>query len=161
MTHDLAQRAWSHIREVEELGGMTKAIQAGIPKMRIEEASARTQARIDSGQQTVVGLNKYRSSAEENLNVLHVDNSAVREAQVASLKRLREERDQKEVDSTLSLLTEARTKTGNLLELAVNAARAKATVGEISSALEVVFGRYERQYNPYAEYTHRHLRMML
>ncbi|MCA9119428.1 MAG: methylmalonyl-CoA mutase [Planctomycetaceae bacterium] len=144
LTHDLAQRAWSHIREVEELGGMTKAIQAGIPKMRIEEASARTQARIDSGQQTVVGLNKYRSSAEENLNVLHVDNSAVREAQVASLKRLREERDQKEVDSTLSLLTEAaRTKTGNLLELAVNAARAKATVGEISSALEVVFGRYE------------------
>ncbi len=144
LTHDLAQRAWSHIREVEELGGMTKAIQAGIPKMRIEEASARTQARIDSGQQTVVGLNKYRPSGEENLNVLHVDNTAVRHSQIANLKRLREERNQPEVDSMLNLLTEAaRNKTGNLLELAVNAARAKATVGEISNALEEVFGRYE------------------
>jgi methylmalonyl-CoA mutase len=143
LTHDLAQRAWSHIREVEELGGMTKAIQAGIPKMRIEEASARTQARIDSGQQTVVGLNKYRPTGEENLNVLHVDNTAVREAQIANLKRLRAERDQRQVDATLIALTEAaRSETGNLLELAVNAARAKATVGEISDALEQVFGRY-------------------
>ncbi|MBI2478020.1 MAG: methylmalonyl-CoA mutase [Planctomycetia bacterium] len=143
LTHDLAQRAWSHIREVEELGGMTKAIQAGIPKMRIEEASARTQARIDSGQQTVVGLNKYRPTVEEHLKVLHVDNTAVRGAQIASLKRLRAERDQRQVDATLKALTEAaRSATGNLLELAVNAARAKATVGEISDALEQVFGRY-------------------
>jgi methylmalonyl-CoA mutase len=143
LTHDLAQRAWSHIREVEELGGMTKAIQAGIPKMRIEEASARTQARIDSGQQTVVGLNKYRPTGEEHLNVLHVDNTAVREAQIANLKRLRAERDQRQVDATLKALTEAaRSETGNLLELAVNAARAKATVGEISDALEQVYGRY-------------------
>jgi len=144
LTHDLAQRAWTHIREVEELGGMTKAIQAGIPKMRIEEASARTQARIDSGQQTVVGVNKYRPTGEEHLNVLHVDNTAVREAQLANLKRLREERDQTQVDATLNALTEAaRGETGNLLELAVSAARAKATVGEISSALEKVFSRYE------------------
>lgn len=143
LTHDLAQRAWSHIREVEELGGMTKAIQAGIPKMRIEEAAARTQARIDSGQQIVVGLNKYRPTGEEKLNVLHVDNTAVREAQIANLKRLRAERDQRQVDATLMALTEAaRSETGNLLELAVNAARAKATVGEISDALEQVFGRY-------------------
>ncbi|HUG66243.1 MAG TPA: methylmalonyl-CoA mutase family protein, partial [Pirellulaceae bacterium] len=143
LTHDLAQRAWSHIREVEKLGGMTKAIQAGIPKMRIEEAAARTQGRIDSGQQTVIGVNKYRPIGEEPLNVLHVDNTAVRESQIANLKRLREERDQSQVDATLSALTEAaRSETGNLLELAVNAARAKATVGEISDALEQVFGRY-------------------
>ncbi len=144
LTHDLAKRAWSHILEVEELGGMTEAIQAGIPKMRIEEASARTQARIDSGQQTVIGVNKYRPTAEEKLNVLHVDNTAVRESQIESLRRLREERDQPLVDQSLQALTAAaRDKTGNLLELAVNAARAKATVGEISSALEEVFGRYE------------------
>jgi methylmalonyl-CoA mutase len=143
LTHDLAQRAWSHIREVEKLGGMTKAIQAGIPKMRIEEAASRTQARIDSGQQIVIGVNKYRPTHEETLNVLHVDNSAVRESQIANLKRLREERDQSVVDATLSALTEAAgSETGNLLELAVNAARAKATVGEISDALEQVFGRY-------------------
>jgi methylmalonyl-CoA mutase len=144
LTHDLAERTWQHIREVEELGGMTKAIQAGIPKMRIEEASARTQARIDSGQQTVIGLNKYRPAAEENVNVLHVDNTAVRESQIANLQRLRAERDQVDVEERLKALTAAaRSETGNLLELAINAARAKATVGEISSALEVVFGRYE------------------
>ena len=144
LTHDLAQRAWEHIREVEELGGMTSAIQAGIPKMRIEEAAARTQARIDSGRQTVIGINKHRPKGEERVNVLHVDNSAVRESQIAGLKRLREERDQNQVDEALSALTHAAdSKTGNLLELAVNAARAKATVGEISGALEQVFGRYE------------------
>ncbi|MCA9142576.1 MAG: methylmalonyl-CoA mutase [Planctomycetaceae bacterium] len=143
LTHDLAQRAWTHIREVEELGGMTKAIQAGIPKMRIEEAAARTQARIDSGQQTVIGVNKYCLTGEEKLNVLHVDNTAVREAQIANLKRLRAERDQSVVDAALQALTDAASnKTGNLLELAVRAARAKATVGEISDALEKVFGRY-------------------
>jgi methylmalonyl-CoA mutase len=143
LTHDLAQRAWSHIREVEELGGMTQAIQAGVPKMRIEEASARTQARIDSGQQTVIGVNKYPPDVEEKIKVLHVDNTAVREAQIASLKRLREERDRFELESCLSALTQAaQAGSGNLLELSVNAARAKATVGEISDALEKVFGRY-------------------
>jgi methylmalonyl-CoA mutase len=144
LTHDLAQRAWRHIREVEELGGMTKAIQAGIPKSKIEEAAARTQARIDSGRQTVIGVNKYRPKTDEKINVLHVDNTAVREAQIANLKRLRAERDQIQVDTALAALNEAaRTKSGNLLELSVTAARAKATVGEISAALEKVYGRYE------------------
>jgi methylmalonyl-CoA mutase len=144
LTHDLAQRAWQHLREVEELGGMTQAIQAGIPKLRIEEAAARTQARIDSGQQTVVGLNKYQSATAEPIEVLKVDNTAVREAQIASLKRLRAERDQSKVEASLKALTEAaRAGTGNLLELAIDAARAQATVGEISLALEKVFGRYE------------------
>jgi len=144
LTHDLAQRAWDHIREVEQLGGMTKAIQEGIPKQRIEEASARTQARIDSGQQTVVGVNKYRLAAEENINVLHVDNTAVRESQIASIARLRKERDPTQVDATLHALKKcAQSGSGNLLEFAIDAARAKATVGEISEALEKVFGRYE------------------
>jgi methylmalonyl-CoA mutase len=144
LTHDLACRAWQHIREVEELGGMTQAIQAGIPKMRIEEAAARTQARIDSGQQTVVGVNKYRTTVEEKINVLRVDNTAVRESQIANLRRLRDERNQVEVDRALAALTEsARNETGNLLELAIIAARAKATVGEISEALAKVYGRYE------------------
>jgi methylmalonyl-CoA mutase len=144
LTHDLARRAWQHLREVEELGGMTRAIQAGTPKMRIEEAAARTQARIDSGQQTVVGLNKYRPTAAEQIDVLKVDNTAVREAQIASLKELRAGRDQAKVDAALEALTAAaRSANGNLLELAVEAARAQATVGEISRALEKVFGRYE------------------
>jgi methylmalonyl-CoA mutase len=144
LTHDLACRVWQHIREVEELGGMTQAIQAGIPKMRIEEAAARTQARIDSGQQTVIGMNKYRPITDEKINVLHVDNTSVRESQIASLKRLRAERDPAEVDLALRALVDAaQNATGNLLELAVNAARAKATVGEISAALEQVYGRYE------------------
>ena len=144
LTHDLAARAWEHICEVEELGGMTKAIQQGIPKMRIEEASARTQARIDSGQQTVVGVNKHRLTDEEHVNVLHVDNSAVRKSQIEGLQRLREERNPEEVESTLQALSEcAQSKHGNLLELAVEAARAKATVGEMSEALENVFGRYQ------------------
>jgi methylmalonyl-CoA mutase len=144
LTHDLASRAWKHIREVEELGGMTQAIQAGIPKMRIEEAAARTQARIDSGQQTVIGVNKYRPIADEKINVLHVDNSSVRASQIASLKRVRAERDEAEVDRVLrELVDAAKSETGNLLELAVNAARAKATVGEISAALEQAYGRYE------------------
>ncbi|MBV9124745.1 MAG: methylmalonyl-CoA mutase, partial [Planctomycetes bacterium] len=144
LTHDLACRAWKHLREVEELGGMTRAIQAGIPKLRIEEAAARTQARIDSGRQTVVGLNQYRPTTPEPIEVLKVDNTAVRETQMASLKQLRAERDQAKVDGTLKALTEAaRTGTGNLLELAIDAARAQATVGEISAALERVYGRYE------------------
>jgi methylmalonyl-CoA mutase len=144
LTHDLTHRAWQHLREVEQHGGMTRAIQAGIPKMRIEEASARTQARIDSGQQTVIGVNKYRPAVDEKINVLKVDNTAVREVQLASLKKLRAERDPARVETALNALTEAaRTGTGNLLELAVDAARALATVGEMSLALEKVYGRYE------------------
>jgi methylmalonyl-CoA mutase len=144
LTHDLARRAWRHLREVEELGGMTKAIQAGIPKLRIEEASARTQARIDSGRQVVVGLNKYRPDKAEQIDVLKVDNTAVREAQIVGLKKLRAERDQGQVEAALRELTEAaRSGHGNLLELCIDAARARATVGEISEALEKVFGRYQ------------------
>jgi len=144
LTHELALKAWEHLREVEELGGMTRAIQAGIPKMRIEEAAARTQARIDSGQQTVIGVNKYRPSSPEKIDVLKVDNTAVREAQIASLQKLRAERDNARVQAALDALTvAAKEGTGNLLELAVDAARACATVGEISLALEKVFGRYE------------------
>jgi methylmalonyl-CoA mutase len=144
LTHDLARRAWQHLREVEELGGMTRAIQAGIPKLRIEEAAARTQARIDSGQQTVIGVNRYRPATPEQIDVLKVDNRAVREAQIACLKRLRESRDNTRVQACLNALTEAaRTETGNLLELAIDAARAQATVGEISRALEEAYGRYQ------------------
>ena len=144
LTHDLAHRAWKHICEVEDLGGMTKAIHAGIPKLRIEEAAARTQARIDSGQQAVIGVNKYRLTSEENINVRHVDNTSVRESQIANLRRLRAERDPAEVERALEALTmAAHDGTGNLLELAVIAARAGATVGEISFALEKVYGRYE------------------
>ena len=144
LTHDLANRAWQHILEVEELGGMTKAIQAGIPKMRIEEAAARTQAHIDSNQQTVIGVNRYRPTEPEDVKVLHVDNTTVRQSQIANLKKLRDERDQAEVDQALKALTNAaHDKSGNLLALAVNAARAKATVGEMSAALEKIYGRYE------------------
>ena len=143
LTYELANKAWAHIQEVESLGGMAKAIEAGIPKLRIEEAAARTQARIDSSRQTVVGVNKYKLDTKENIDVRSVDNSAVRTAQLEKLKRLRAERDQATVDATLNALTEAaKSGTGNLLELAVNAGRAKATVGEITSALEKVYGRH-------------------
>jgi methylmalonyl-CoA mutase len=144
LTHDLAQRAWAHILEVEELGGMARAIDAGIPKLRIEEAAARTQARIDSGRQTVVGVNKFRLDEEEQVDVLKVDNSAVRESQIERLRHLRAERDAGEVERTLNALTRcAETGDGNLLALAVDAARARATVGEISDALEKVYGRHQ------------------
>jgi methylmalonyl-CoA mutase len=144
LTHELALRAWEHIKEVEELGGMTKAIEAGLPKLRIEEAAARTQARIDSGQQTIVGINKYRLENEPHLDVLKVDNSAVREAQVARLRELRAERDEAALTPKLEALTKcAETGEGNLLELAIDAARQRATVGEISDALERVWGRYQ------------------
>jgi len=143
LTAELAKKAWDHIQEIESLGGMAKAIEAGIPKLRIEEAAARTQARIDAGRQTVVGVNKYKPDGKEKIDVLKVDNSAVRGMQLEKLKRLRAERDQAVVDKTLAALTEAaKSGTGNLLELAVNAARAKATVGEITSALEKVYGRH-------------------
>jgi methylmalonyl-CoA mutase len=143
LTHELAQRAWRHLREVEEMGGMTQAIQAGIPKLRIEEAAARTQARIDSGQQTLIGVNKYRADRDGPINVLKVDNTAVHAAQVASLRRLRAERYSSQVNAALSALTVGARGRANLLELTIEAARAHATVGEMSDALEKVFGRYE------------------
>jgi methylmalonyl-CoA mutase len=143
LTYELANKAWAHIQEVEGLGGMTKAIEAGIPKLRIEEAAARTQARIDAGRQTVVGVNKYKLTEKEDIDVRKVDNSAVRAAQIAKLNRLRAERDQKAVDVALAALTDAaKTGTGNLLALSVEAARAKATVGEITDALEKIYGRH-------------------
>jgi methylmalonyl-CoA mutase len=144
LTHDLAARALGHIREVEDMGGMAAAIEKGIPKMRIEEAAARTQARIDSGRQTVVGVNKFKLQNEDPVDVLKVDNSAVRQAQIEQLKELRASRDEAETKATLDALTKAADSgQGNLLALAVNAARAKATVGEISSALEIVYHRHE------------------
>ena len=144
LTHDLAARALSHIQEVEKLGGMAAAIEQGIPKMRIEEAAARTQARIDSGRQTVVGVNKFRLENEDAVDVLKVDNSAVRTAQIDRLKALKESRNEAETQASLAALTKAaETGTGNLLALAVDAARAKATVGEISSAMEKVYNRHE------------------
>ncbi|MEM7135350.1 MAG: methylmalonyl-CoA mutase [Myxococcota bacterium] len=144
LTHDLALAAWAHIKEVEELGGMTKAIEAGLPKLRIEEAAARTQARIDSGQQTIVGVNKFRLEQEDAIDVLKVDNTAVREAQIRRLEELRKERDESALRPKLEALTKsADTGDGNLLELAIDAARHRATVGEISDALEKVYGRYQ------------------
>jgi methylmalonyl-CoA mutase len=143
LTDELARRAWGHIEEVEALGGMAKAIEAGLPKLRIEEAAAKTQARIDAGAQSVIGVNKYRPNTERPVEVLKVDNSAVRRLQIDKLARLRRERDPREVEARLAALTEcARSRQGNLLALAVDAARAKATVGEISTALEQVFGRH-------------------
>jgi len=149
LTHDLAERAWAHIQEVERAGGMARAIEEGIPKLRIEEAAARTQARIDSGAQAVIGVNTYRLADEDPLDVLKVDNDEVYRQQVAKLERLRAERDPDAVRRALDALTRA-ADTGdghgdNLLALAVDAARAKATVGEISGALERVWGRHQAQ----------------
>ncbi|MEU8772422.1 methylmalonyl-CoA mutase [Streptomyces sp. NPDC048606] len=146
LTYDLARRAWQHIQEVEAAGGMAQAIDAGIPKLRVEEAAARTQARIDSGRQPVIGVNKYRVDSDEQIDVLKVDNSSVRAQQIAKLRRLREERDEAVTQDTLRALTNAAERgEGNLLALAVDAARAKATVGEISDALEKVYGRHASQ----------------
>jgi methylmalonyl-CoA mutase len=146
LTYDLAKSAWTHIQEVEELGGMAKAIEAGLPKLRIEEASAKTQARIDAGQQAVIGVNKYRLEHETPVNLLKVDNAAVRQLQIDKLSRLRRERDPKAVADALAALTRnAAGGNGNLLALAIDAARAKATVGEISAALEQVFGRHRAE----------------
>ena len=144
LTHDLAARALGHIQEVEKLGGMAAAIEQGIPKMRIEEAAARTQAAIDSGRQTVVGVNKFRLDNEDAVDVLKVDNSAVRTAQIDRLKALKESRDEAATQAALAALTEAaKSGNGNLLALAVDAGRAKATVGEISGALETIYNRHE------------------
>ncbi|MFN3623520.1 MAG: methylmalonyl-CoA mutase [Hyphomicrobium sp.] len=145
LTYELAQKALAHIEEVEKLGGMAKAIAAGIPKMRIEEAAARTQARIDSGKQTIVGVNKYRVSDEADIEILKVDNKSVREQQIAKLQRLRGERNEKETQAALQALTEGAAGNANLLDLAVQAARAKASVGEISDAMEKVFGRHRAE----------------
>ena len=144
LTADLAEKAWAHIQEVEAEGGMAKAIEAGIPKLRIEDAAARTQARIDSGRQTVVGVNKYQLDETEEIDVLKVDNRQVRAAQLAKLEKLKAERDDTKVANCLKALTNAAESGGdNLLALAVDAARAKATVGEISSSLEKVYGRHK------------------
>jgi methylmalonyl-CoA mutase len=144
LTYELAKKAWKHIEEVESIGGMAKAIDAGLPKLRIEEAAARTQARIDAGSQAVIGVNKYRADTEQRIEVLHVDNSAVRDRQIEKLKQLRRERDSGKVEASLDALIRcAQTREGNLLALAVDAARVKATVGEISASLEKVFGRHQ------------------
>jgi methylmalonyl-CoA mutase len=144
LTNELVKRAWDHIQEVENLGGMTKAIETGLPKMRIEEAAARRQAHIDSRAETIVGVNKYRLAKEEPLEILDIDNAAVRESQLQRLAKLKSERDEAKVRSALNGITQcAETGKGNLLELAVEAARARASLGEISDAMEKVFGRYK------------------
>jgi methylmalonyl-CoA mutase len=146
LTNDLMNRAWEHIMEVEDLGGMAKAIQTGLPKMRIEEAAARRQAKIDSGADTIVGVNKYRLDKEDPIETLEVDNSAVRTAQLARLDLLRKSRDESKVKLALEALTKAaESKEGNLLELAIDAARQRASLGEISDAMEKVFGRHQAQ----------------
>jgi methylmalonyl-CoA mutase len=146
LTYELAKKAWGHIQEVERLGGMAKAISAGLPKLRIEEAAARTQARIDSGAQTIVGVNNYKPAEDKPIDVLVVDNSAVRAAQIEKLRQLKSERSDAQVALVLGALTQAaQSGQGNLLELAIDAARAKATVGEISLALEKAFGRHNAE----------------
>ncbi|WP_420486195.1 methylmalonyl-CoA mutase [Gottfriedia acidiceleris] len=144
LTNELVQKAWAHIQEVESLGGMAKAIETGLPKMRIEEAAARRQAHIDSGKETIIGVNKYRLEKEDPLDVLEVDNTAVREAQIMRLQELRASRDEAKVQAALSAITEAaESGKGNLLALAIEAARARATLGEISDAYEKVVGRHK------------------
>ncbi|KGO90230.1 methylmalonyl-CoA mutase [Flavobacterium suncheonense] len=146
LTKEIADKAWALIQEVEELGGMTKAIEAGIPKLRIEEAAARKQARIDSGQDIIVGVNKYRLEKEDPLHILEVDNQTVRKQQIERLDHIKATRNTAKVQECLAKLTEcAKTGNGNLLDLAVDAARNRATLGEISDALETVFGRYKAQ----------------
>ncbi|WP_374927914.1 methylmalonyl-CoA mutase [Kytococcus sedentarius] len=145
LTHDLAQRAWAHIQEVESAGGMAKAIEAGLPKLRIEEAAARTQARLDSGRQALIGVNQYPVDEDEPIEILKVDNARVRAEQLAKLEKLRAERDEDACRAALTALTEGARGDGNLLALCIEAARAHATVGEMSDAMEEVFGRYTAQ----------------
>jgi methylmalonyl-CoA mutase len=143
LTDEIANRAWEHIKEIEELGGMTKAIETGVPKMRIEEAAAKKQARLDTGKEVRVGVNKYRLDKEEPIEILDVDNTAVRESQLKRLKKLKEERNEEEVQKALDKLTEcAKTGEGNLLELSIDAAKKRASLGEISYACEKAVGRY-------------------
>ena len=144
LTHEIVQRAWEHIKEVESLGGMAKAVESGVPKMRIEEAAARAQAKIDSGVQTIVGTNRYRLGKEDSLETLEVDNSAVRESQIIRLAKLRAERNEAECQTALEAITKCvRSGEGNLLELAVEAAAKRASLGEISYACEKIVGRYK------------------
>ncbi|NPA67263.1 MAG: methylmalonyl-CoA mutase [Chlorobi bacterium] len=144
LTHEIAHKAWKLIEEIEELGGMAKAVETGIPKMRIEEAAARKQARIDSGKDIIVGVNKYRLEKEAPIDILEVDNTAVRNAQIKRLKKLKAERNNEEVQKALNAITESmKTGKGNLLELSVVAAQKRATLGEISYAIEKVTGRYK------------------
>ena len=144
LTNELVHKAWEHIEEVEKLGGMAKAIETGIPKLRIEEAAARKQARIDSGNDKIIGINEYRLEHEDPIEILDVDNTKVRESQIARLKELRANRDEAKVQAALEAITKAvETKTGNLLELAVEAAKVRATLGEISDACEKIVGRYK------------------
>jgi methylmalonyl-CoA mutase len=144
LTHEIVHRAWEHIKEVESLGGMAKAVESGVPKMRIEEAAARAQAKIDSGVQTIVGTNRYRLEKEDPIETLEVDNSAVRESQIIRLARLRSERNEAECQTTLNAITKCvQTGEGNLLDLAVDAAAKRASLGEISYACEKIVGRYK------------------
>lgn len=148
LTHEIAHRAWGHIQEVEKLGGMAAAIESGIPKMRIEEASARKQARIDSGKDTILGVNKYRLASEDTIDTLEIDNTAVREQQIKRLAELRANRNEADVQSALEALSNvAASGNGNLLEYAVDCARKRASLGEISYALEKHFGRYKAKIN--------------
>ncbi|WP_227937676.1 methylmalonyl-CoA mutase [Alkalihalobacillus deserti] len=144
LTAELLEKAWAHIEEIEALGGMAKAIETGLPKMRIEEAAARRQAHIDSGKESIIGVNKYRLEKEEPLEILDIDNTAVREAQIRRLEKLRADRDDAKVEAALQAITKAaETGEGNLLELAINAARARASLGEISNAYEKIVGRHK------------------
>lgn len=144
LTDQIARKAWKLIEEVEEIGGMSKAIESGLPKMKIEEAAARKQARIDSGKEYIIGVNKYRLEKEDPIDILEVDNEKVRQSQIARLKQLRDERDTEKVTASLDALTEcAKSGKGNLLELAIDAARNRASLGEISDAMEKSFGRYQ------------------
>ncbi|MEM7186937.1 MAG: methylmalonyl-CoA mutase, partial [Bacteroidota bacterium] len=160
LTHEIAQKAWEHIQEVEELGGMTKAIEAGIPKLRIEEAAARKQARIDSGQDQIIGVNKYALEKEDPLQILDVDNQKVRQGQIERLERIKRERDAAKVRACLEKLTQcAATGEGNLLALAVDAARERATLGEISDALETSFGRYKAEIRSFSGVYSKEIKM--
>jgi len=144
LTNELMERAWAHIQEIEELGGMTKAIETGLPKMRIEEAAARRQAKIDSAKETIIGVNRYRLQQEDPIDILDIDNTAVRLKQIERINQAKASRDEAQVQEALKAITEAaRTGKGNLLELAVNAARVRATLGEISDAVEDVSGRHK------------------
>ena len=145
LTHDLAEAAWKLIEEVEEMGGMTKAVASGMPKLRIEEAAATRQANIDRGTEVIVGVNKYRRDKEDPIDILDIDNAAVRQSQIARLEKVRGSRDAAACDAALAELTRRAAEGGNLLEAAIEAARARATVGEISMAMEKIFGRHRAE----------------
>jgi len=145
LTHDLAEAAWKLIEEVEDMGGMTKAVASGLPKLRIEESAAKRQAMIDRGQEVIVGVNKYRKEKEDQIDILEVDNDKVRASQIARLEHIRATRDGAAVEAALAELTRRAAEGGNLLEAAVDAARARASVGEISMAMEKTFGRHRAE----------------